>query len=97
MDLDKNTRTKNGLDVARILLRTTMLEPLNHNVRVKIDGHIFNIRIVEEVFGDNILSLPSGFAPQVSLSLMVPIEVQRYRKLQIRWRIKENNHWPILN
>jgi hypothetical protein len=53
-----------------------MQSPFNCNVLVKIDEIVFNIRILEVVFGDN--------------NLWVPLEFRR--KEQVRWDSSESEY-----
>jgi hypothetical protein len=52
VDIDEPTRCKRRLDVARIKIRTPLTDWCNRNVRVKINEDIFDIKLVEEMPGD---------------------------------------------
>lgn len=49
--MDDNTFMKNRLDIARILLLMTSPEPVHWVMKVKINGLIYSIRVVEELYG----------------------------------------------
>lgn len=48
--MDDNTFNKERLDVARVLLLTMSPEPANRVMKVKTNGSLYSIRVVEELF-----------------------------------------------
>ncbi|KAK7273871.1 hypothetical protein RIF29_14935 [Crotalaria pallida] len=53
MDEYENTRNKKRLDVARIRVRTSTLQLVMRTMRIKINGKIFVIRMIKELFVEN--------------------------------------------
>lgn len=52
IDIDESTKSKRRLDLARVLVKTGMNDWCNCNVMVKIGEMVHNIRLVEEIFGN---------------------------------------------
>src|ERR1044072_7152728 len=50
--VDSGTRTMSRLEFARILLRTTLLQPISCVRQVKINGLVVNVRFIEELGGE---------------------------------------------
>lgn len=69
VSIDESTRAKVRLDLARVLVSTSVPEMINGVVEVKADGNTFSIQILEELFGDNTSRFVSDWKYQNSEGL----------------------------
>lgn len=66
ISIDDSTRDKMRLDIARVLINTSVKEIINTVVEVKVNGIMYNIRMLEESFGDNMSRFLSDWKYQNS-------------------------------
>lgn len=60
ISVDWCTMQKKRFDIARVLIRTSSWEAINRIVKVRINGIIFSIRLLEEPFSDYGFGMGSG-------------------------------------
>lgn len=60
-NIDESTRKKARLDVARVMIMASSQEAINKVLRVKINDHLFSIRMVEDTFRFSAYSLNSDY------------------------------------
>jgi hypothetical protein len=58
VEIDMVIKLRKRMDVARLLIKTNVPSSCNSNVHMKINGIIYDIRIVEEVFGKTNCCVP---------------------------------------
>lgn len=66
ISIDDSTREKVRLDTIRVLITTSVKEIINTVIEVKVNGTVYNIRMLEESFGDNMSRFISNWKYQNS-------------------------------
>ncbi|GKV27064.1 hypothetical protein SLEP1_g36275 [Rubroshorea leprosula] len=61
--LDESTSKKKRFDIARFLICTPVMDSISKKLKVKINGTVYNIRVVEEEFSNSLFSIKLDFIP----------------------------------
>ncbi|GKV01050.1 hypothetical protein SLEP1_g13646 [Rubroshorea leprosula] len=65
ISLDENTSKKRRFDVARILISTSIMEPISVKRQIKVNGIHYNLMFTEEEMSNSLFSMKYDFLPSL--------------------------------